>query len=110
MYDGFVNEVLLVNFLVSCHRYVVWGERDNLKDKYHHPDNRETIFYKEHPPNTVVQSPSINTQLIEDINKKDSDVVYLMNTAQKFKEEDWIYVYTDVQYLKELWMLVLDLE
>ena len=36
---------------------------DNLKDKYHHPDNKEPLFIvdKEHPQNTVIQSPMINT-------------------------------------------------
>jgi len=53
----------------------------NLKDKYHPPGNREplSIFYKEPPPDTFVKSPMSNTKLTEDISKKLSDVVYLMN-------------------------------
>ena len=73
---------------------------DSLKDKYHLPDNREplSIFDQEHPPNIILKPPTIRTSLFEDINKKDSDVVYLMNTAQKTIDsypDEWIHVYTD---------------
>ena len=50
------------------------------------PDNRELLFIllnKEHPPNIIIKPSTIKTSLIEDINKKDSNVVYFMNTAQK---------------------------
>ena len=58
---------------------------DSLKEKYHLPDNREslTIFDEEHPPNIIIKPPTIKTSLIEVINNKDSGVAYLMNTAQK---------------------------
>ena len=73
--------------------------KKNLKEKYHLPDKREPlfIFYKEHHPNIII-NPPIRTSLIEDINKKDSDVVYLMNTAQKTIDSyanRWIHIYAD---------------
>ena len=62
-----------------------------MKEKYNLPDNREllSIFDKKHPPSIVIKPPTIRKpSLIEDINKKDSDVVCLMNKAEKTMDPD----------------------
>ena len=51
-----------------------------------------------------MQNPTIRTTLLEDINKKDTDVVYLMNTVQKTIDsypDEWISILMG-QHLKEL--------
>ena len=53
---------------------------DELKEKYRLPENRQplSLFDQEHPPNIKTTTPIIKTSLIEDINKKNSDVVTFM--------------------------------
>ena len=73
---------------------------DELKEKYRLPENRQplSLFDQEHPPNIKTTTPIIKTSLIEDINKKNSDVVSLMYAAQRTIDsypDEWIHIYTD---------------
>lgn len=78
---------------------------DDLKQKYRLPENREPIslFDHEHPPNINIISPTIKTHLIQDINKKKSNAVSLMNAAKRTIDsypDEWIHIYTDGSALK----------
>ena len=73
---------------------------DDLSEKYRLPENRQPIslFDHEHPPNIQILSPTIKIDLIQNISKKNTDVVSLMNIAQRTIDsypETWIHIYTD---------------
>ena len=73
---------------------------DSLKDKYVLPEEREpvSLFDINHEPFVQRREPKIKQHLIENIGKKESDTLNLMNTAlstiDKYPDE-WIHIYTD---------------
>ena len=51
-------------------------------------------FSTENLPNIQILSPTIKTDLIQNTNKKNTDVVSLMNIAQSYPE-NWIHINTE---------------
>ena len=73
---------------------------DSLKEKYVLPEERESVslFDINHEPFVQRWEPKIKQHLHENIGKKESDTLNLMNTAlrtiNKYPDE-WIHIYTD---------------
>ena len=73
---------------------------EGLKDKYQMPEDREPIylFDSEYQYDQDKKHPKVETRLIKDIGKKESNPLDLMNTAlrtiDKFPD-DWVHIYTD---------------
>ena len=72
---------------------------DSLKEKYQLPEEREPVsLFDTIQPYVQRHVPVIKQQLTENVSKRDSDPLNLMNTALKTIDkypDEWIHIYTD---------------
>ena len=73
---------------------------EGLKDKYHMPEDREPIhlFDSDYQYDQDKKHPKIEKHLIENIGKKESNPLDLMNAALRTIDtfpDDWVHIYTD---------------
>ena len=73
---------------------------ESLKEKYPVPEERKPIciFNRNDHPNTEMKRPIIKQDLIEKVNKKDTEALHLLDTALSTINnypDDYIHIYTD---------------